>query len=298
MYAPLSGKSIRWIALFLICGTPLHAQEFEELLNSYGDHNARGYLQPLADMITSNLNTGIREWSSVDSSFYLSLRLVTMTSFPSASMKTFRARTGFDFEPEQEAMAPTVIGPNQPTSVEGVNGTYFIFPVGYNVRYFPLVAPQLTIGGFFHTELTGRFFSFAPKKEVDNIAFLGLGLRHNVSAYLPDFPWDLSAGYFYQQFNTAPYYFSKHHLASLHIGKSGKRASAHLTLGYQMARTRIEYTYTDDSGQPQQFSVPINNKYPVLAELTGAVKLWIILLHGSVAWSGPVTATVGLGFKF
>lgn len=274
----------------------LSAQRFEDYINSYIDLNAESYLRPLSDMITGNLHTGIREWSSVDSNFHVKLGLVVMASVPSAEMKTFTATTSLGFTPEQTAVVPTVIGPNEAVVVEGDNGTIFIFPVGYNMSYLPLAAPQITIGGILNTEISARFFGFDLKDEVGKISIFGLGGRHQLSQYFKSFPLDLSIGYYFQKFNVQPYIFSQQHLMTAHLGKSSKLWSGMLTLGLQSSKTQFKYEYGVAPNQ-NKYEVNVKGKYPFFAEISGAVKLWFIQIRGSVGYAGPWNAALGINVR-
>lgn len=275
---------------------PVSAQKIEDFINSYIGDNAKDYLRPLSDMITGNIHTGIREWSLVDSNFRIKLGLVVMASAPTSGMRHFTAKTSFGFEPEQSAKVPTIIGPNEAVALDGDNGTVFIFPVGYNLTFLPMAAPQLTIGGLFHSELTVRYFGFDLKDEVGKIAFLGLGARHQLNPYLKNFPFDLSVGYFYHRFSTEPYLFSNHHLFSGHIGKSSRIWSGMLTLGFQASATRFQYEY-GTAPNNELYEVRVRGAKPLFAELSGALKLWIFQFRASVGYAGPWNAAFGMNIR-
>ncbi|MEO6191277.1 MAG: DUF6588 family protein, partial [Saprospiraceae bacterium] len=229
-------KNFKVLAYFIILvSSPLYhtnAQSFEDLINSYIDNNASGYLRPIADLATANMCTGIREWSKIDTHFYIRVGVVGSYSFPSQKMKSFSGKTGLGFEPEQEVKVPTIIGANEAIAVEGVNGTYFVFPVGYAVKALPFIIPQISIGGIYHTELTGRFFAIDLKNDYGKIQTFGIGFKHELNGYFPRLPFDLAVGYFYQQFKLGSYMSTNNQLVSIHIGKSGRRCSSHIVLGY------------------------------------------------------------------
>lgn len=282
--------------LFTLTFTALKAQSIEELLDSYIDDNAKGYLQPLGELISTNIHTGIHEWSWIDSSFYVSVGINVMNTWPSSKMKTFTGKTGLGFEPEQTATVPTIIGKNEAVAVEGVNGTYFVFPVGYNSKVFPFAVPQLTLGGIYHTELSGRYFGFDLEDDFGRVSFFGIGLRHSLNRFFPSFPFDVSVGYFYQKFKTGSYVLNKNHFVAGHIGKSSKWWSTQLTLGYLNSMTDYEYSYVDDD-ITKTYHESVQGRFPFLAELNGSLHLWIITLSGAVAYNGPFSASLGLYIK-
>lgn len=274
----------------------LCAQKIEDLLDSYIDANAKGYLQPLGELVSSNIHTGIREWSRVDSNFHVRIGLNAMLAFPNSKMKTFTGTTGLGFEPQQSVEVPTIIGENKAVAVEGVNGTYFIFPVGYNSRRLPFAVPQISLGGIYHTEITGRYFGFDLENDFGKVKFFGLGFRHGLNQYIKNFPLDLSIGYFYQKFDVGNYIHNRNHFISAHVGKSSNWWSSSLTFGYIHSSTDYNYTYIDES-TTKSFQQSINGRFPVLVELNCAIKLWIISLYGAVSYSGPISTSLGLCFK-
>ncbi len=294
-YRSFLGHIVIYCAFGLIC-QPLKAQSIEELLDSYIDDNARGYLRPLGELISTNIHTGINPWSKVDTSFHVRFGINVMSAFPSSSMKTFTGKTGLGFEPEQTAKVPTIIGKNEAVAVPGVNGTYFVFPVGYNSNYFPFAVPHITIGGVYHTEIIGRYFGFDLEDDFGKIKFLGLGFRHGLNHYLRSFPFDLSISYVYQKFKLGDIVRNTNHFIAGHIGKSTKRFSTQLTIGYLNSNTNYEYTYIDNDIS-KTYQVSVNGRYPILAEINGSIRIWFINLTAAVAYNGPLSTSLGMYIK-
>ena len=48
-------------------------QNIKDYLDAYLGENAVPYVQPLADLFASNINTGVWEWSKADTNFYFRL---------------------------------------------------------------------------------------------------------------------------------------------------------------------------------------------------------------------------------
>ncbi len=72
-------------------------QTIKEYLDAYIGENAVLYLQPLSDLFASNINTGVREWSKADSTFYFRLKAPAIVSYPAENMRTFTGHTSGDF---------------------------------------------------------------------------------------------------------------------------------------------------------------------------------------------------------
>jgi len=83
-------KVISVVTVCMLLSSSSKAQDFNDVLDSYLGANATPYVQPLADIFAANLNTGTREWSDIDSNFYIRLSVQGIYSFPSEKMKTFQ----------------------------------------------------------------------------------------------------------------------------------------------------------------------------------------------------------------
>src|SRR5687767_11057415 len=95
-------------------------QQISEFLDAYTGENAIPYIQPLADIFTASVNTGTREWSRIDTTFYIRVRGSVIYSWASEKSKTFLAVTPENFEPQQIVEVPTIVGKNEAVAVAGV----------------------------------------------------------------------------------------------------------------------------------------------------------------------------------
>lgn len=124
----------------------IYAQKADAIISSYTGPNATGYLQPLANVLTSTFNTGHIHKTSVDSGFHL---YVGVTAFSTWILddktRYFTGTTDAPFSPEQSARVPTILGPRQIITVNGLNGTSYTFPAGPGIKAVALAVPQLTI---------------------------------------------------------------------------------------------------------------------------------------------------------
>lgn len=273
------------------------AQGIGDFMDAYFGDNAVPYIQPLADIFTANANTGIYEWSHIDTSFYFRIRATAIYSWPSAESRTFTAVTPDHFEPQQFVDVPTIVGDNEAISAPGLNETYYVFAPGYNVDLFPYGAPQITVGGFLNSEISARFLTFPIGEDIGDIQFWGIGARHAISHYLNNFPVDLSVGYFYHHFELEDNIISNHHLVSAHVGKTGKWWSAGLMVGYQQTDFTADYLF-DHGDSIEEVHMELSNENPFIVELTAGVKLGIIGIHTSASYAELFSASVGIGLYF
>jgi hypothetical protein len=179
------------------------AIDIEDQLSAYTGENGVGYLQPMADAVGSNLNSGLFQSAHIPTSgMYFAVELKVMSVLFSDDDRMFDAKTEAGFSPSTTAEAPTVVGPGEVVIVPGEGGTSFIFPGGFDLNSFALVAPQLRFGSYMGTEALIRYFALdVGDTDMGTLTLFGFGLRHSISQYLgPDFPVDLAGGFFWQSF--------------------------------------------------------------------------------------------------
>lgn len=286
------------VALWLLLTKMVKAQtSIDDYIDSYAGENAVPYVQPLADIFTSNIHTGVWEWSAIPQDFYLRLKLQGMASFPTESMKTFEGRTTGTFRPEQTVIVPTIIGAENATIIEGNNNEVYIFPGGLDMNRVILGTPQVTVGGFLNSEVTARFLTFDMDNEIERVRFYGLGARHSISNYFVDSPIDLSVGYMYHHLESGDYLNSDHHLISAHVGASGEILSGQFMVGYQTSDSDIHYIY-DDGDVETDVNLNLTNNNPFIMEAGLGVKLGPVMASTSVSWSEHVAVSLGAGLFF
>jgi hypothetical protein len=272
-------------------------QTIKEYLDAYVGENAQPYLQPLADLFASNINTNVWECSQTDTKLYVRLKVQAMASFPSESMKTFMGKTTGGFTPPQTLEVPTIIGDKDLTILQGDSNSVFVFPGGYELRRMILGTPQLTIGGFLHSEVSGRFLSFSLDDDYGRVRFIGLGVRHFITGYFENPPIDISIGYFYHHIQAGTYLDSDQHLLSASLGKSGKILSGQIMVGYQTSNSAIHYVY-EDGEDSFDVDVYLDNKNPWIVEASAGLKLGPVFATGAVSYAKHATLALGAGLFF
>lgn len=293
---------IKLIAVFvssLLLTNLVKAQSgINDVIDSYVGENAVPYVQPLADVFTSNINTGVWDWASIDKDFYVRLKLQGMVSFPSESMMTFEGRTTGNFRPEQSIVVPSILGERDAIILEGNANSTYIFPGGFDMDRVLLGTPQITIGGFLNSEVTARFLAFPMGEDLDNVRFYGIGARHSISNYFTNSPVDLSVGYMYHHTQADQYLDSDQHLLSAHLGKSGKIFSGQLMLGYQASDSDIHYIYDEGGVNETEVNLNLQNQNPFIMEAGMGAKLGPVMANASISYSEHIAAALGIGLSF
>ncbi|MFN8346542.1 MAG: DUF6588 family protein [Spirosomataceae bacterium] len=273
------------------------AQKADEIISSYTGANATGYLQPLADVLTSTFNTGHIHKTSVDSGFHLYLGVSAFSTWIlDDKTRYFTGVTEAPFTPEQSARIPTILGPRQLVTVNGLNGTSYSFPAGLGIKSVILAVPQLTIGSILGTEFNARFFAYDFGGDFGKLQFLGGGARHDIGRYfVKDTRLKISAEYCFQKLSVGNYSDLTLHKIGVYAGHQWKLFHYYGYVGYQKGAMNIDYAGSTDASPVH---VPLSNKNPVLLAAGMGVRLWIFRLNVHGSFTRPVVVGASLGFSF
>ncbi|HLG38581.1 MAG TPA: DUF6588 family protein [Chitinophagaceae bacterium] len=290
-------KHIIKIILLLFMFHSTMGQELNALLNAYIGENAKEYIQPVVDLFGANLNTGRSEWAKLDSGFHIRITAIGSSSFPVKKMKVFEAASPANFIPTSINSVPTIIGKNESLTITGINETGYSYAPGYNVNHFLLLAPQISAGSFFNTELTASYIAFDLEDDFGKLNYFGAGFRHTLDNYIAKLPFSLNIGYMFQSLDVGDEISIKSHLPSIWLGKASKKLSCQLMMGYQITDAKLSYTYTGGTSA-ETVALELKNETPLFAEISAGLKLGFLVLHAAGSYSGPFTGAVGLTFKF
>ena len=173
----------------------------------------------------------------------------------------------------------------------------------------PLAMPQVSLGLPMNSEVMLRFIPATEVKEFGEVSFIGIGLKHSVSQYIPVpgllIP-DVSVQYVWQQLkigdiiestNTA---FNVH--ASYGINLIILSITPYIGFGVETSNMKVEYEVAGTGsvldGTPVSFDFDGKNK----SRITGGVRLGlpIPLLKVTADYSiGEYNAaTIGVGISF
>lgn len=287
------------VSIFIASGIFIDtsAQKADEIISSYTGANATGYLQPLADVLTSTFNTGHIHKTSVDSGFHFYVGVSAFSTWIlDDKTRYFMGTTEVPFSPEQAAHVPTILGPRKIVTVNGLNGTSYTFPAGLGIKAVALAIPQLTVGSIFGTEFNVRFFGYDFGGDFGKLQFLGGGVRHDIGRYfVKDSRLKISAEYCYQKLDVGSYSDLTMHKIGVYTGHQWKLFHYYAYLGYQKSAMNIDYAGSTDASPVH---VPLSNKNPLLLAAGMGVKLWIFRLNVHGSFIRPVVAAASLGFSF
>ncbi|MBD2703948.1 hypothetical protein IC229_25105 [Spirosoma sp. BT702] len=286
------------VAVFIATTGPVSAQKVSSYLNAYLGENKNGYLQPLADLVISGMNTGLQPSVRIDNRFYVRFNLTAIGAMPMSSQKTFTATSDGNFTPQQTATVPTIVGANQSVSVRGDNGLKYVFPGGYGLKQMLWAIPQLSIGGIKGTELSLRLVPYDFGGDFGKLQIINVGVRHDVGQYfLTNSPLVLNVGYAYNKSDIGRYVALQSHFGYVQAGVSSKQLGAFLWAGYQMGTFDMHYDYVENA-RTQSVVANLKTKQPFLGGIGLHAQLGFFSLGAGVGGPVPLTGYTSIGFRF
>ncbi|HLU70373.1 MAG TPA: DUF6588 family protein [Fibrobacteria bacterium] len=148
----------------------------------------------------------------------------------------------------------------------------------------PLVAPQITIGTIYGTNLTVRYLPEYDLKDVGTIKFSGFGIQHNPAVWLGSpLPVDLSVGFFTQSLEVGTLFKASSQAYGLNVSKTFGWRILNVTPygGFMFENSNFDFKYDleldDGEAVPISFSLEGENKYRATAGLS--VRLFLINLN-------------------
>jgi len=294
------------LAVIVLLAGPAGASQLEDNLSVYSEKNATGYMQPLADLIGADLNSGLFRSADIPvSGFLLSLEIPVMMTKVRDKDRTFRATTEEGFFPEQTVDAPTAVGPGEAVIVDGVGGTQFAFPGGLDQNSVPLASLQFRIGRLYGTEAIVRYVSAdVSDEELGKVTLFGLGAQHSISQYLDkQLPLELSAGLFWQTYkigkNSAGGDLIKG--SAFTIGAQGSKKFGQPMIyvepygGLSIDTHSMDIAYESEaSGEPEDVTLNLERSTNIHLTVGALFKIYYIGGYIDYGFTGRSTWTAGL----
>lgn len=308
--------------IMIISVSMLFAETIEEKLQKFGQENAEKFIQPAVNCFSGNLNSGLYNTAKVLKPFRFQLSFNVMTTFVPDEDKSFIVTNPFigdTFNPyqENEIETATIFGTDGGsfTGVTEVNGVPVSIdplkmPDGLDLAGLPLVMPQFALGLPFGNEVQLRYF---PKTEVDkeigDVGFLGIGVKHSIDQYFPGIiPIDVAIQGFYQKLEVGELIEIKSLAANAQLSKKFLIFTFYGGLGWEKTDFLAEYKFTKETFNPSNPAVPMVTEIPVKLELESdnsmkatvgmRLSLLFLKLYGDYSFAKYNTANVGIGLGF
>jgi hypothetical protein len=292
-------RAIQLVGIFLIFSSFVFAQ-VDQKLGNFPQSAAKGYIQPLIDVMGANLNSGLYHTASMSKLFGFYVGVKAMAVFVPSSMKDFIAELGTDYNPSTVKTA-TVFGDKDASATTRYKNIQDVkLPGGIGLTIAPLAVPQVAVSTM-NSELLVRFVpSVKINDEVGDVNLLGIGLGHSVSQYIPMFPIDIAIQGVYQQFKVGSYLKATALNVNVHASKSFVIFTLYGGVGYETFSADVNYSYKPPIAGAQEQSLSFSLKGKNNFRATAGFKLKLVVFDLNVDYSvGSVNVlSAGFGFSF
>ncbi len=236
--------------------------DLESLLSEVGTEYAEGYLAPLTNAMGANQNSALYHSAHIPGSgLTFGIALKFMGSYMSEDDQTFRQV--FDVEDVSDYVegapaeagtivldGPSVIGDTETpgTITAYVNGLPVAQEEGIeglvDMRWIPLAAPEVSIGGIVGAKLTVRWLPEVDLEDYGKTKYFGWGLQFSPNYLLPTLPLDLSVGFFTQQIDAGT--IIETDANSIFLAASKNFGMATLYGGFAKEEGKMKVSYTEE----------------------------------------------------
>jgi hypothetical protein len=235
--------------LALLLAFPASAQ-LEANLGGLAEQNAEGYLSPLPSALSGTMNSAIFRSGYVPrEGFTFSVGVEAMAIGFDDADRTFVPSDPTGFSSTENVPVPTVIGNTTAVAVHGQAGTVLYYPGGFDLEYFGVAVPQVTIGSLFGTRAVLRYISVdLGDTDLGDFKLFGIGAQHSISQYFPEIPFDLAAGFFHQSMSIGDILDTKAFNLNATASRRYGVLEPYIGLGYDSFKMDAEYTYEAEGG--------------------------------------------------
>lgn len=287
------------LAIAILIGiTSPAAGQLSSNLGALTPQNAKGYLSPLPEALSSTLNSSIFQGAKIPLvGFSLSLGVHAMGVTFEDEDRTYRPSDPPGFQSTAPVDAPTVVGSTQAVDQPGQGGTTLSHPGGFDLDQFVIAVPQLQIGSVLGTRAVLRYIALdLGDSELGHFKLFGIGAQHSISRYLPVLPVHLAAGVFYQTFQLGDDDLID--TKALQVAVTASRAfgvaEPYVTMGYDTFHMEVNYAASGSGGQDVNVEFDSQND----AHFTGGVMLGlpIVKMFAEINVAAQTGAAIGLRF--
>ncbi len=292
---------ISGILLTLICALSIFVSQsfaqMEDAIEQLNSENTRGYLHPFIDAFGSNLNAGIYRTAHLPKmGIHIYVGIITMGAMIPDEGRTYMGTPPSPY-PQIEVETASVFG-DEGAVVDLPNGLSYAFQNGQVAGDFaPIAVPHIEIGSILGTIVKLRYFAYDFGEDIGKFKFLGYGLQHSISQYIPLLPVDISIGIFKQSLDVGDDLIA---IDALSFGIQASKSFSVLTLYGAMAMEKtsmdVSYTYKGtDTEEEDEISLELDTGSQFRLTVGAQLKLAVLILNGDFSLSNYNTASIGIG---
>ena len=331
-------KKIFLSLLLIIVVTSLFAG-IQEKLEQFGVDNGKGYIKPFVNAYGTNFNSGLYNTAKVLKPFRFGININMMLAFVPTEDKTFMptrpdlyiddplnpGEVIYLYEEPIDETA-TVFGEDGGDIVHNllldnllllaalglsqgdVDAIDISLPNGGNLPAVPLMVPQFHLGLPAGNELMIRGFpKYEISKDIGDVGFWGIGLKHSVSKYIPLVPIDIAVQGVYQTLYVGDIIELNNLAFNAEISKKLLMWTLYGGLGYEQTKLKAEYkteimvydeTSTSFVSQPLDIDFEIDGDNNFRTTFGIRYSLLLLKLYADYTISKYNVFNAGIGISF
>jgi hypothetical protein len=180
---------------------------------------------------------------------------------------------------------------------------------GIDFAALPFVMPQVSVGLIRGTEVMLRFMPSVDLGDMGEINFLGIGIKHSISQYIPLCPVAISGQFVWQKLSIGDLLESKHTAFNIHASKTfglGLTLTPYVGLGFESSTLDVSYTTEEPIGFPPNtipagteisFSLDGENSFRALVGLRFALPLITLNVDYDIGEYSAISAGLGITLR-
>jgi Family of unknown function (DUF6588) len=292
-------KTLLFLVISLFLSAPVFSQ-VEDRFSFLNQSEITDYAKPFGTSLGMAFNSASYHTAKVADFFGFSIGFTGMMILIPDDEKTFTPSLpdGYETSPAQ-----TIYGSNQSTTYYGPNG-FKVYPPGIDRSWVPAVMPQIS-ASFMGSEVMIRYLPSISLGDDEDLSMFGIGLKHNISRYIPLSPVDISVQFLYNSLKITGVMDITAYAFNAHASKSFGLLTVYGGLQYESSTFDLDYTFTDpgNTGQSsttsgQEIKVSIDGDNNFRATVGTSVKLAVIVLNVDYSLGVQSVLCGGLTFEF
>ncbi|GAB4298739.1 MAG: hypothetical protein Kow0098_24450 [Ignavibacteriaceae bacterium] len=288
-------KILFTIATLLIFSVQIYSQ-VEDRFGYFTDQDIEDFVKPLATTLGTAFNSGGYHSAKVADLFGFGISIQGMLILVPDDQLTFTPQGASGATSFETATIWGNEGAEIPTS-EG----WLVYPDGVDLSSIPVGYPQI-YGSLMGTEVMVRYLPKIDLGETD-IGFVGFGIKHSISRYIPLAPVDVAVQFMYNSFSMKDLVDASNIAINVHASKGFGLFTLYGGLQYESTSFDLEYTYTDPNNtnpalKDQTLSVSIDGDNNFRATIGGALQLAVVVLNVDFSIGSQSVVSSGLSFEF
>jgi hypothetical protein len=285
----------------LVISLFLSAQIFSQVEDRFGflnESEITEYAKPFGTSLGMAFNSASYHTAKVADFFGFSISFKGMLILIPDDEKTFTPSVpGYNID----RPAQTIYGNNQSTSYYGPDG-YKVYPPGIDQSSLPAVLPQIS-GSLMGSEVMIRYLPSISLGDDEDLSMFGIGLKHNISRYIPLSPVDISVQFLYNTLEITGVMDITAYAFNAHASKSFGLLTLYGGLQYESSTFDLDYTFTDPSDPNpvktgREIKVSIDGDNNFRATIGTSLKLAVVVLNVDYSLGVQSVLCGGLTFEF